>query len=57
MITVKNTVREFVVLGLGEIPEVGWLIKGFGRILWPESKEDIWKKIKDQAASAIVRSA
>jgi hypothetical protein len=51
----NNLVREFILIGLTEIPEVGGLISGLTGILWPASQEDVWDGIENRVEQLIDR--
>jgi hypothetical protein len=42
-----NSLKYFVVIGLGEVPVIGWLLEGLAEILWPESGANVWDEIKN----------
>lgn len=48
-----NSLKDFVVIGLGEVPVIGWLLEGLAEILWPESSADVWNEIKDDVEALI----
>jgi hypothetical protein len=53
MIDYNNLERTIVINGFGKIPEVGGLISGITGVLWPATKEDVWKDIKANVEALI----
>ncbi|KUY99817.1 MULTISPECIES: insecticidal delta-endotoxin Cry8Ea1 family protein [unclassified Burkholderia] len=45
--------KTVLTTGLGQIPEVGWLVSGLVSLLWPSDKPDIWAQIRERVERMI----
>lgn len=52
-IDIYGDIRDFLIIGLGEVPAVGWLLEGLTEILWPDNSNDVWDQIKNDVEQLI----
>jgi hypothetical protein len=44
----NNAAKILLSNGLGEVPEVGWLIESIVEIYWPDNQPNVWDQVREQ---------